>query len=78
MCLTGLGSILFAISIDNEGLNRILPATGFDSIISTSGLPLGSAFVPREEEDQMPVIASGNVSPQGMIGYVLSCDTASH
>lgn len=62
----GLGSILFAISIDNENLNRILPATGLVNIIGSSNLPLGSAFVPREEEDQMPVIASESVSPQVM------------
>ena len=60
---TGLGSILFAIGIDNSELNTIKPATGLDVILNTPS----SAYAPRNDAEPMPVIAgeTSASSPQG-------------
>ena len=60
---TGLGSILFAIGIDNPELNTIKPAAGLDVILNNPT----PAYAPRADAEPMPVIAgeSHASSPQG-------------
>ncbi|XP_064641818.1 sorting nexin-29-like isoform X2 [Lineus longissimus] len=51
MMAAGLGSILFAITIDDPELNTIRPAQGL------LDLPFNHAMAPVHDEDQKPVIA---------------------
>ena len=62
MMAAGLGSILFAINIDNPDLNTIKPATGLDVILSST--PPMRSFAPRAEEEPRPVINT-DMSPKG-------------
>ena len=61
MMAAGLGSILFAINIDNPDLNTIRPAAGLDAILSST--PPNRAFTARPEEEPRPVIHS-DLSPK--------------
>ncbi|ELU12641.1 hypothetical protein CAPTEDRAFT_218941 [Capitella teleta] len=51
----GLGSILFAISIDNEDLNSVQKASGLDSLLSASA---PSSLPQPQKEEPRPVIAN--------------------
>ena len=52
----GLGSILFAINIDNPDLNSIKPATGLDNFVTLSTSAPSPKLPYLPEPDPQPVI----------------------
>lgn len=75
MMAAGLGSILFAINIDNPDLNAIKPAAGLDIILSST--PPGKLYAPRIEEEPRPVIPT-DMSPKGESPCVIRDDIFLH
>ena len=63
MCITGLDSVLFAISIDHLELNTIRSAKGLEELITPSYAGTSTAAAPvlsTKWEDHMPVIGGND------------------